>query len=79
MEEKAGAQTSQREGKRMRVAAPIRKFERHSMPLNACPAKELIEAERSSFHHDITAQDALMAACTIARRLSGELELGDPF
>ena len=52
---------------------------RYQVDVTDPSTRELLAMESRPFHHDITAQDALMAACTIARRLSGELELGDPF
>jgi hypothetical protein len=41
--------------------------------------KELLAMESRPFHTDCTADDALMAVTTIARRLAGELSVGDPF
>ena len=55
MKQKAAVQASQSEGEGVRVVAPVRVFERHSMPFDARPAQELIEAERRPRHHDITA------------------------
>ena len=72
VEQKAGTQASQREGKGVRVVAPVRAVERHSVPLDARPAKELIEAERGPFRHDITA----LAKCV--ERFDETVDVGMP-
>jgi hypothetical protein len=55
VEQKAGEQAPQREGEGVRVVAPVRAFERHPVPLDGRPVKELIKAERRHFRHDVTA------------------------
>src|SRR5215813_13649748 len=39
----------------MRVIAPVRSAERHSMPLYAHPPQQLVEAERPLINHNIAA------------------------
>ena len=55
MEQKPGVQALQREGKGVRVVAPVRALQRHPVPLDARPAKQLIQAERRHFRHDVRA------------------------
>ena len=55
MEQQAVAQASQSKGDGVRVVAPVRLFERHSVPLDGRPAKQLIEAGRRHFSHHVRA------------------------
>jgi len=55
VELKAGAQTSKREGQRVRALAPVGASEFHAVPLQPRAAKQTIEAVRPALRHNIAA------------------------